>query len=977
MSGAASHPLDSSPDPGLNDLDQQTPSRVRWLVSCSTDRTLVARRSGPDRIDLVKIFETGTLEDAQREFALANQLMGESLAKPREAGVDPETGRPCLVLDYLVGENLAELVTRRGALPPPVAARVVAEVARIVSELHERCGHAHRDLKPSNLLVAGTPVDPEHGKIWLLDFEHVVSLRRNPKSRQARTFTGGSHGYSPPEAYAGATPTASFDVFALGALLWFALTGEPAHMGRDSLEVAKAVREGRRRRRCLAGAPAQLVAWIDRCLSHDPGGRPSARELADALAAYSEPRELDEAWHGIRSAELDQAEARLASAGPSKRRDSLQLLLIQRQKLLSKVRVPANTLDSRSPFETRAARVTASVPGVAAFLVRFPQHRPVLAQRMRLRREAARLIHDLPYFVVEKKRAARHHEAERAIVAVHQALLATTRFPGAAPLVVEDTNDPLPTPRLRDPLRFLVLLLEDVRGERAEHERLLKRLHDREAALDLVGVEATIHEMQDLRTGASEVVAALKDRTHRLGFYLERLALAEDALTQLDDHLASEGIKVDLGAATGLRALCASRIGLDGARASRGSGNARSVLRSLHDLMAEFPDTVTTVQPAAQALVLALSALTDASWAKLRDAEQKLKAVPIPIRPLQSLVHAVDGLRLADLLIDRPNGTLTELLDGLERLRLQVEQARAARDRITRSAQDSLDRGHITTALFDMQRAADRFASDGEDSGQGAMTLADSLEEARRRRKDFDAAAARNLALAARYASLQDDPRSSREERIDALERRREALLFLLENGPIERAGAWQQDLREAQVSLLQERSDQADQELERTDDLDERLRICALMLEQLEQATSAPGLGATLGRVQRLVGRWGQHRERVRSDLDHRSALRRRGNLLRLVKAVILVGLLLGVFEVARGMQRSDTRSQALEGLERATDSALAVPPCEALGASAEALADIREGRAESTDIAVWLNGLKPEDAQRIRVTLNRLAKR
>src|SRR5262249_24970356 len=160
--------------------------------------------------------------------------------------------------------------------------------------------------------------------------------------------------------------------------------------------------------------------------------------------------------------------------------------------------------------------------------------------------------------------------------------------------------------------------------------------------------------------------------------------------------------------------------------------------------------------------------------------------------------------------------------------------------------------------------AADRFASDQEDTS--GISLARNLEEAKKRRREFDDTAAANISLAARYAALQDDPRSRRHDRIEVLEKRREALFFLLEHGPVDRGGAWQQDLREVQISLLQEQADQAEQQLEAAGDLDERERLCRRMLELLGRAGSAPGLSTSIGRVQRLLERWYQHHEHVRA---------------------------------------------------------------------------------------------------------------
>jgi hypothetical protein len=107
MSRAPVHPPTQSLRPTA-----RTPSpapggapRQSRLVSCSSDRTLVARRREDGRLDLVKIFEAGSLEDARKELANARSLALPGIKAPREAWIDPVTGRPALVMDYVAGQK--------------------------------------------------------------------------------------------------------------------------------------------------------------------------------------------------------------------------------------------------------------------------------------------------------------------------------------------------------------------------------------------------------------------------------------------------------------------------------------------------------------------------------------------------------------------------------------------------------------------------------------------------------------------------------------------------------------------------------------------------------------------------------------------------------------------------------------------------------------------------------------------------------
>src|SRR5690606_33877952 len=125
---------------------------------------------------------------------------------------------------------------------------------------------------------------------------------------------------------------------------------------------------------------------------------------------------------------------------------------------------------------------------------------------------------------------------------------------------------------------------------------------------------------------------------------------------------------------------------------------------------------------------------------------------------------------------------------------------RAERDRMTRGAQEAMDRGHLTTAIYDMARAVDRF---GADAG-GGTGLAEQFEEAKRRKRELEEALERNHALAARYGDLLAEPAGS-PMRIATLQEREHVLSFLCTNLGAERAAPYVEDLRRVQFDLLRE----------------------------------------------------------------------------------------------------------------------------------------------------------------------------
>lgn len=138
-----------------------------------------------------------------------------------------------IVMEFLQGKTLAQLVEERGALPEKEAVGYIEKAADALAEVH-RAKLLHRDVKPENVMVC------DDGRVVLIDFglskkvEEAVGLG----TRQLSTTTRfGSDGYAPPEQYlkSGVLGTHT-DVYALGATLYFLLTGEapPSAMERAS-----------------------------------------------------------------------------------------------------------------------------------------------------------------------------------------------------------------------------------------------------------------------------------------------------------------------------------------------------------------------------------------------------------------------------------------------------------------------------------------------------------------------------------------------------------------------------------------------------------------------------------------------------------------------------------------------------------------------------------------------------------------------
>ncbi len=194
------------------------------------------------------------------------------------------TGSFYYVMEYLPGLNLRQLVDGFGPLPP---GRVVYILKQICGALHEASLHGlvHRDIKPSNIFLA------ERGQMFdvakLLDFGLVrPACEQGIALRNASTQLQGSPRYMCPEQARGLSPDCRGDLYSLGCVAYFLLTGRPPFDEPNPvrLVLAHAATSVPTFEEIGVEVPADLGAVILKCLSKQPEDRyDSPRELLAAL----------------------------------------------------------------------------------------------------------------------------------------------------------------------------------------------------------------------------------------------------------------------------------------------------------------------------------------------------------------------------------------------------------------------------------------------------------------------------------------------------------------------------------------------------------------------------------------------------------------------------------------------------------------------------------------------------------------------
>ena len=201
-------------------------------------------------------------------------------------------GRVAVALDLVQGQAL-DLLLRSGPLPPVVAARALAPVARALAHLHVQ-GVVHRDVKPANVIVR-----PD-GRGVLTD----LGLARARDDQERPGHTAGTPAYMPAELLCGARPSATGDVFALGVSLYEALTGHVPHdaPSRESLLALRCRRPIMRPSQELPLLPRRLDDLVVACLAPKPRDRPSAGRVALILSSLAEPARGGIPTRGVRVA---------------------------------------------------------------------------------------------------------------------------------------------------------------------------------------------------------------------------------------------------------------------------------------------------------------------------------------------------------------------------------------------------------------------------------------------------------------------------------------------------------------------------------------------------------------------------------------------------------------------------------------------------------------------------------------------------
>ncbi len=244
-----------------------------------------------DRVVAVKVInaEVAMNTDVMQRFAREARLMAK-LRHPRAAmiydsGTLPD-GRLFIVMEYVEGTTLADILKRDGKIPFKKAVDIAVSVCDVLSEAHS-LGIIHRDLKPANIML-------NNQGVFVLDFGIAKMLNTDNAESMRLSMTGngllvGTPFYMLPEQCLGNPVEARSDLYSLGALLYEMLAGRPPFNDEvlSAVIIKHAMVEAPRIEEFAPDIPPALANVVNRLLAKNPEDRPENAAAAKELLAAS------------------------------------------------------------------------------------------------------------------------------------------------------------------------------------------------------------------------------------------------------------------------------------------------------------------------------------------------------------------------------------------------------------------------------------------------------------------------------------------------------------------------------------------------------------------------------------------------------------------------------------------------------------------------------------------------------------------
>jgi serine/threonine-protein kinase len=223
----------------------------------------------------------------QREAEAASGIAHINVVGVHDVNSTPD-GQPYIVAELLQGEELGEYIERLGKVPSGDAVRIARQVCRALGAAHAQ-GIVHRDVKPENVFLTGDVGRIEVGSVKVIDFGISKVATSGGEALTKTGMVMGTPDYMAPEQARGDKVDARADIYAVGAILYRALTGKKPFEGLDPMATLTAVltQEPERPTVIEPSIPLSLELIVQRAMAKSPKDRyQTMEELEGDLAAF-------------------------------------------------------------------------------------------------------------------------------------------------------------------------------------------------------------------------------------------------------------------------------------------------------------------------------------------------------------------------------------------------------------------------------------------------------------------------------------------------------------------------------------------------------------------------------------------------------------------------------------------------------------------------------------------------------------------
>jgi len=230
--------------------------------------------------------EAEVVERFLREGRAAVRIRSEHVGRVLDVGTVCPGGAPCIIMEYLEGQDLDRLLEERGRLTPREAIEYVLQATEAIAEAH-KAGIVHRDLKPANLFLTHRADGSVCIKVLDFGIAKMVATGQAPNVTKTRMQMGSPLYMAPEQLRSSRKVDARADIWALGALLHELVDGSPPFHADTLAELAilVATEPAPRLVDRRPDTPPALQAVIDRCLEKEPEKRfDTVATFAEALA---------------------------------------------------------------------------------------------------------------------------------------------------------------------------------------------------------------------------------------------------------------------------------------------------------------------------------------------------------------------------------------------------------------------------------------------------------------------------------------------------------------------------------------------------------------------------------------------------------------------------------------------------------------------------------------------------------------------